>query len=151
MRLGVEGGLRTGRDVVMAAAMGADDFAFGSAALVAAGCVMARQCHLNTCPAGIATQREDLRRNFHATPENALRFLSAVAEEVREILSSLGKGRLDDVVGDVGLIAARNLSGAGRASRVSAEGLLKTASGLERPASRPSGRPNPSQVESNID
>src|SRR6185369_2770547 len=85
VRLQVEGGLKTGRDVVIAALLGADQFGFGTAALVAAGCVMARQCHLNTCPAGIATQREELRRRFRGRPEDVVRFFLEVAEEVREV------------------------------------------------------------------
>jgi glutamate synthase domain-containing protein 2 len=80
VRLQVDGGFKTGRDVVMAALLGAEEFGFGSAALVAVGCVMARQCHLNTCPVGIATQREDLRRKFNGTPEMLIRFFTAVAE-----------------------------------------------------------------------
>ena len=107
VRLQVEGGLKTGRDVVMAALLGADEFGFGSAALVAAGCVMARQCHLDTCPAGIATQRDDLRARFKGRPEDVIRFFTAVAEEVREILALLGARRLDDVVGRVDLLTER--------------------------------------------
>ena len=107
VRLQVEGGLKTGRDVVMAALLGADEFGFGSAALVAAGCVMARQCHLDTCPAGIATQREDLRARFKGRPEDVIRFFTAVAEEVREILARLGVRRLQDVIGRVDLLFER--------------------------------------------
>ncbi len=69
VRLRADGGLRAGRDVVMAALLGADEYAFGTAALVAEGCLMARACHLNTCPAGIATQRPELRARFDAAPE----------------------------------------------------------------------------------
>jgi glutamate synthase (ferredoxin) len=141
VRLGVEGGLKTGRDIVIAAAMGADEFAFGSAALVAAGCVMARQCHLNTCPVGIATQREELRRNFKATPEQALRFLTAVAEEVRELLALAGRRDLSEIVGDVRLLEERRLVAGGRSSRVSAAPLLGRVAGLSRtPGREPEGR-----------
>jgi glutamate synthase domain-containing protein 2/glutamate synthase domain-containing protein 1/glutamate synthase domain-containing protein 3 len=111
VRLQVEGGLKTGRDVMVAALLGADEFGFGSAALVAAGCVMARQCHLDTCPAGIATQREDLRARFKGRPEDVIRFFTAVAEEVREILSWLGARRLQDVIGRVDLLRARPCEG----------------------------------------
>jgi glutamate synthase domain-containing protein 3 len=107
VRLQVEGGLKTGRDVVMAALLGADEFGFGSAALVAAGCVMARQCHLDTCPAGIATQREDLRARFKGRPEDVIHFFTAVALEVREILALLGARRLQDVIGRVDLLMER--------------------------------------------
>jgi glutamate synthase (ferredoxin) len=101
VRLQVEGGLRTGRDVVVAALLGADEFGFGSVALIAVGCVMARQCHLNTCPAGVATQREELRRKFRGTPEDVIRFFTLVAEEVREILALLGVRHLEDAIGRV--------------------------------------------------
>ena len=77
--LQTDGGLKTGRDVVIAAALGADEYGFGTAALVAIGCVMARQCHLNTCPAGIATQREDLRASSPAPPEMLIGYLRLVA------------------------------------------------------------------------
>lgn len=141
VRLRVEGGLRTGRDVVMAALLGADEFAFGTAALVAAGCVMARQCHLNTCPAGIATQREDLRRRFHGTAEDVGRFVTAVAEEVREILRLLGHARLGDVVGCTELLAAAEPH---RGRRVDLGSLL---AGVPRSAARRyGGRRNPPPV-----
>ncbi|HUP45782.1 MAG TPA: glutamate synthase-related protein, partial [Thermoanaerobaculia bacterium] len=104
VRLQVNGGIKTGRDVVMAALLGAEEFGFGTAALVATGCVMARQCHLNTCPVGIATQREDLRARFKATPDDVGRFFLAVAEEVREIMSLLGFETLDEIVGRTDLL-----------------------------------------------
>jgi glutamate synthase domain-containing protein 2/glutamate synthase domain-containing protein 1/glutamate synthase domain-containing protein 3 len=97
--LQTDGGLKTGRDIAMAAALGADEYGFGTAALVAIGCVMARQCHANTCPVGIATQREDLRQAFVGTPEMLIGYLRLIAGEVREILASLGLPRLGDLVG----------------------------------------------------
>jgi glutamate synthase domain-containing protein 3 len=124
VRLQVEGGLKTGRDVVMAALFGADEFGFGSAALVAAGCVMARQCHLNTCPAGIATQRDDLRRKFRGTPEQVVRFFTAVAEEVREVLALLGYRRLQDVIGRTDLVEARPVRPGSKAASVTLRHLL---------------------------
>jgi glutamate synthase domain-containing protein 3 len=132
VRLQVDGGLKTGRDVVVAALLGADEFAFGTAALVAAGCVMARQCHLNTCPAGIATQREDLRRRFHAQPEDVVHFFRQVAEEVREILALLGAPRLDDVIGRAELLQARALPAGSRAATVRLDHVL-AGSELEGP------------------
>ncbi|MCX7671258.1 MAG: glutamate synthase-related protein, partial [Anaerolineae bacterium] len=87
VRLRVDGGFKTGRDVVIAALLGADEFSFGTAALVAAGCKMARQCHNNTCPVGIATQRADLRAKFPGKPEMVMAYMTHVAEEVREILA----------------------------------------------------------------
>ncbi|MDQ7858077.1 MAG: glutamate synthase large subunit [Armatimonadota bacterium] len=99
VRLRVDGGLKVARDVVIAALLGAEEFGFGTAAVAALGCVMARQCHLNTCPVGIATQREDLRRKFPGTPENVVNYLVGVAEGVRELLAALGARRLDEIVG----------------------------------------------------
>jgi glutamate synthase (ferredoxin) len=107
VRLQTDGGLKTGRDVVVAALLGAEEFAFGSAALVAAGCVMARQCHVNTCPVGIATQREDLRAKFRGTPEMVIHFVTAVAREAREILASLGLPSLAEAIGRTDLLEAR--------------------------------------------
>jgi glutamate synthase (NADPH/NADH) large chain/glutamate synthase (ferredoxin) len=97
--LRVDGGLRTGRDVVVAAMLGAEEYGFGTAAMVAIGCVMARQCHLNTCPVGVATQDPELRAKFAGTPEMAIRFMVGIAQEVREILAALGFRELNDVIG----------------------------------------------------
>jgi glutamate synthase (NADPH/NADH) large chain/glutamate synthase (ferredoxin) len=99
-----DGGLRTGRDVVIAALLGAEAFGFGTATVVALGCAMARQCHLNTCPTGIATQRADLRKKFRGTPEQVIAYFTLIAEEVRGILASLGARRLDEVIGRVELL-----------------------------------------------
>jgi glutamate synthase domain-containing protein 2/glutamate synthase domain-containing protein 1/glutamate synthase domain-containing protein 3 len=104
--LRTDGGLQTGRDVLIAAALGAEEFGFGTAALVALGCDMARQCHLDTCPTGIATQREDLRAKFRGTPEDVERFFLAVAEDVRRELAHLGKRSVAQVIGDTGLLGA---------------------------------------------
>jgi glutamate synthase (NADPH/NADH) large chain/glutamate synthase (ferredoxin) len=99
-----DGGLRTGRDVVIAALLGAESFGFGTATVVAIGCAMARQCHLNTCPTGIATQRPDLRAKFKGTPEQVIAYFTFIAEEVRRIMASLGARRLDDIIGRVELL-----------------------------------------------
>lgn len=104
VRLRVDGGLKTGRDVVIGAMLGAEEFGFGTASLVALGCDMARQCHLNTCPTGIATQREELRAKFTGTPQMLIQYLTLVAEEVREWLAQLGVARLDDLVGRADLL-----------------------------------------------
>ncbi|MBK9094337.1 MAG: glutamate synthase subunit alpha [Anaerolineae bacterium] len=99
VRLRVDGGFKTGLDVVLAALLGADEFSFGTAALVAVGCKMARACHLNTCPVGITTQRPDLRARFPGTPDMVVDYMTQVAQEVREILSSLGATSLDEIIG----------------------------------------------------
>jgi glutamate synthase (ferredoxin) len=94
-----DGGLATGRDVVMATMLGADEVSFGTSAMIAEGCIMARVCHKNTCPVGVATQDPELRKKFTGTPEDVMRFMVAVAEDVREILAQLGFRSLDEVVG----------------------------------------------------
>ncbi len=88
--LRTDGGMRTGTDIVQAAILGAEEYNFGTVALIAAGCVYVRQCHLNTCPVGIATQDERLRAKFKGTPENIINFFNGVAEEVRQIMARLG-------------------------------------------------------------
>ncbi len=104
--LRTDGGLQTGRDVVMAALLGAEEYGFGTAALVAIGCDMARQCHLDTCPTGIATQREDLRAKFTGTPEQVVAFFTAIAEDVRRELAALGVRSLGEIIGRVDLASA---------------------------------------------
>ena len=95
-----DGGLQTGRDLLVAALLGAEEFAFGTAALVALGCDMARQCHLDTCPTGIATQREDLRAKFAGTPEDVERFAVALAEDFRRELAAVGARSVGEVIGE---------------------------------------------------
>ena len=97
--LRVDGGLQTGRDVLIAALLGAEEFGFGTAALVALGCDMARQCHLDTCPTGIATQREDLRAKFTGTPDQVVSFFTSLAEDVRRELATVGLHSLEEAVG----------------------------------------------------
>ncbi|MCW2956226.1 MAG: hypothetical protein JWO69_1095, partial [Thermoleophilia bacterium] len=99
VRLRVDGGLRTGRDVVVGAVLGADEFSFGTSALIAAGCRMARTCHNDQCPVGIATQSPELRALFPGRPEQVATYLLLVAEEVRELLASVGARTLDEVIG----------------------------------------------------
>ena len=101
-----DGQMRTGRDVAMAAILGADEFGFSTAPLIALGCVMMRVCHLNTCPVGIATQDPDLRRRFEGKPEHVVRYLFMVAEEVRRIMARLGVRSLDGLIGRTDLLAA---------------------------------------------
>src|SRR5437667_3178306 len=100
----VDGGLRTGRDVVLAALLGAESFGFGTAGLVAIGCDMARQCHLNSCPTGIATQKPELRAKFGGTPEQVVAYFTWIAEDVRRLLAGLGCRTLGDCIGRVELL-----------------------------------------------
>jgi len=102
--LRTDGGIKTGRDVVMAAMMGAEEFGIGTTSLVAMGCIMVRQCHSNTCPVGVCTQDEELRKKFTGTPEKVVNLFSFIAEEVREILADLGFKTLNEVVGRTDLL-----------------------------------------------
>ena len=100
-----DGQMRTGRDVAIAAILGADEFGFSTAPLIALGCVMMRVCHLNTCPVGIATQDPDLRRRFEGKPEHVVHYLFMVAEEVRRIMARLGVRSVDELIGRTDLLA----------------------------------------------
>ena len=108
VHLRVDGGFKFGRDVIVGALLGADEFGFGTAALLALGCVMARQCHLNTCPVGIATQDEKLRMRFTGKPEMVEDYFRAVAAEVRELLAAMGARSIDAIVGDAHRLQPRN-------------------------------------------
>ena len=102
-----DGGLRTGRDVAIAALLGADEFGFATAPLIAAGCIMMRKCHLNTCPVGIATQDPVLRERFTGAPEHVINYFFFVAEELREIMASIGVRFVDEMVGRTDLLDVR--------------------------------------------
>ncbi len=99
VKLRTDGGIKTGRDVVIAAMLGAEEFGIGTASLVAMGCIMVRQCHSNTCPVGVCTQDEELRRKFDGSPEKVINLFSFIAEDVRGILAELGFRKLEDVIG----------------------------------------------------
>ncbi|WP_110034271.1 glutamate synthase large subunit [Hoeflea marina] len=103
--LQVDGGLKTGRDIIVGALLGADEFGFSTAPLIAAGCIMMRKCHLNTCPVGVATQDPVLRKRFKGTPEHVINYFFFVAEEVREMLAAMGYRRLDEIIGQSELLA----------------------------------------------
>ena len=122
--LRVDGGLKTGRDVVVAALLGAEAYGFGTAALVAAGCAMIRQCHLNTCPVGIATQRADLRAKYQGEPEHVVRFMLYVAQHVRMVLARMGARSLDEVIGRVDLLRERRLE-LSKSARIDLTALLR--------------------------
>ncbi|HEX6675296.1 MAG TPA: glutamate synthase-related protein [Actinomycetes bacterium] len=123
VRVRVDGGFKTGRDVVLAALLGADEYGFGTAALLAEGCLMVRTCHQDNCPVGIATQRPELRAKFAGTPEMVMRYLEYVAREVRELLAGLGLRSLDEAIGRVELLRQRAPSG-GRGDRLDLTPLL---------------------------
>src|SRR5690606_30420535 len=100
----VDGGVRTGRDVVIGALLGADEFGFSTAPLIAAGCIMMRKCHLNTCPVGVATQDPVLRKRFKGAPEHVVNFFFFVAEEVRTIMAELGYRKFDEMIGQLQML-----------------------------------------------
>ncbi|OJV03785.1 glutamate synthase large subunit, partial [Nitrobacter sp. 62-23] len=100
----VDGGFRTGRDVVIGALLGADEFGFATAPLIAAGCIMMRKCHLNTCPVGVATQDPVLRKRFTGQPEHVINYFFFVAEEVREIMAQLGYRTFNEMIGQVQML-----------------------------------------------
>src|SRR5208282_1235992 len=100
----VDGQLKTGRDVVVGALLGAEEFGFATAPLVAMGCIMMRVCHLNTCPVGVATQDPRLRAKFAGKPEHVVNFMRMIAQEVRELMARLGVRKLEDLVGRTDLL-----------------------------------------------
>lgn len=104
VKLRTDGGLKTGRDIVIAAILGAEEFGIGTLSLVAMGCIMVRQCHSNTCPVGVCTQDEKLRQKFVGTPEKVINLMTFIAEEVREILARLGFKSLDEIIGRTELL-----------------------------------------------
>jgi glutamate synthase domain-containing protein 2/glutamate synthase domain-containing protein 1/glutamate synthase domain-containing protein 3 len=101
IRVQTDGGLKTGRDVVVAALLGADEYGFATAPLVAMGCILMRVCHLNTCPVGIATQSPELRKRFAGTPEHVVKYFLFVAEEVRELMAKLGYRTMNEMIGQM--------------------------------------------------
>ncbi|MBE3638024.1 glutamate synthase large subunit [Mangrovicoccus algicola] len=103
--LRTDGGLRTGRDIVIAALMGAEEYGIGTAALIAMGCIMVRQCQSNTCPVGVCTQRDDLRAKFTGNADKVVNLITFYAEEVREILASMGARSIDEIIGRADLLS----------------------------------------------
>jgi glutamate synthase (NADPH/NADH) large chain len=112
----VDGGIRTGRDVVVGALLGADEFGFATAPLIAAGCIMMRKCHLNTCPVGVATQDPVLRKRFKGQPEHVINYFFFVAEEVRELMAEMGYRKFDEMIGQMQMFDQRKLVAHGKAS-----------------------------------
>lgn len=116
VRLQADGQLKTGRDIISMALLGADEFGFGTSALIVLGCVMMRKCHTNMCPVGVATQDERLRAHFRGHYKFVVNYFRFLAQEVREYLAQMGFTRLDDIVGRTDLIVLKNTEGHGRAS-----------------------------------
>ena len=128
--LRADGGLKTGWDVMIAALLGAEEYGFGSIAMIAEGCVMARVCHTNNCPVGVATQKENLRKRFTGIPEHVVNFFWYVAEEVRQLMSLLGVSRLEELIGRTDLLQARSVDLA-KTKGVDLSSLLAPISGAE--------------------
>jgi glutamate synthase (ferredoxin) len=129
VRLRVDGGFKFARDVIVGALLGAEEFGFGTAALMSIGCVMARQCHLNTCPVGIATQDEKLRARFAGSPEMVESFFRALAADVRKLLAAMGACSIDEIVGAADRLEPRNAEAAAMLGS-----LLAPAAGPAQPA-----------------
>jgi glutamate synthase (NADPH/NADH) large chain/glutamate synthase (ferredoxin) len=130
-----DGQLKTGRDVAIAAILGADEFGFSTAPLIATGCIMMRACHLNTCPVGIATQDPELRKRFAGKPEHVVNYFFLVAEELREIMASLGVRKVDDLIGRIELLSVDQAIDHWKARGIDLTNLLT------RPAEVPDGAP----------
>jgi glutamate synthase (NADPH/NADH) large chain len=121
----VDGGMRTGRDVVVGALLGADEFGFATAPLIVEGCIMMRKCHLNTCPVGVATQDPELRRRFTGKPEHVVNFFFFVAEEVRALMARLGYRRFDEMVGQMDRLDMRRAIGHWKAKGLDFSRILR--------------------------
>ncbi|MGL4635150.1 MAG: glutamate synthase large subunit, partial [Beijerinckiaceae bacterium] len=124
--LQVDGGLRTGRDVIVGALLGADEFGFATAPLIAAGCIMMRKCHLNTCPVGVATQDPVLRKRFKGLPEHVVNFFFFVAEDIRTLMAELGVTKFDDLVGRSDLLDKKDAVTHWKARGLDFAGLFAT-------------------------
>lgn len=124
--LQADGQLRTGYDVVVAALMGADEFGFSTAPLIAIGCTMMRKCHLNTCPVGIATQDPELRKKFDGKPEHVINYFFMLAEEVRVLMSKLGVRTFQELVGRTEFLKQKETTHP-KAKYLNLEGMLKNA------------------------
>jgi glutamate synthase (NADPH/NADH) large chain/glutamate synthase (ferredoxin) len=133
--LRTDGGMKTGMDILIAAMLGAEEFNFGTAALIATGCVYVRKCHLNTCPVGVTTQDEKLRAKYKGSPDNVVFFFNAVAEEVRRHLASIGARTLNDIIGRTDYLEQREVPDHPKANSIDLSRLLampKVDDGLPR-------------------
>ena len=124
-----DGGMKTGRDVAVATLLGAEGYAFGTASMVTSGCVMARQCHENTCPVGVATQNEKLRDRFPGEPQHVINYMTFVAQELREIMAELGFTTVDEMVGRPSVLAQRTDVDQPKAKKVDLQGVIAEPAG----------------------
>ncbi len=123
--LRTDGGLRNGQDIITAAILGAEEYNFGTIALIAMGCVYVRQCHLNTCPVGVATQQDHLRAKFKGEPDHVINFFNAVAHETREIMARLGVSKLNDLIGHPEMLRVKHIEDHPKANKLDFSRLLK--------------------------
>ena len=136
IRVSTDGGLQTGRDVAVAALLGAEEYVFGTASLVTSGCVMARQCHENTCPVGVATQREELRNRFPGQPDHVINYMTFIARELREIMAELGFRSLEGMIGRPSLLVQRETDHP-RAKALDLSSVVAEQAGDRRTKTRP--------------
>jgi glutamate synthase (NADPH/NADH) large chain len=136
VRLQTDGQIKTGRDIVIAGILGAEEFGFGTSALIVLGCVMMRKCHENTCPMGVATQDPELRKRFVGKSEHLINFFKFLAEEVREIMAELGVKRFDDLIGRTELLKQRE-SGKPKSAHIDLKNILQK---VEGPSDIPGGK-----------
>ena len=132
VKLQTDGQLKTGRDVVMMALMGAEEFGFATAALIVMGCVMMRKCHLNTCPVGVATQNAELRKRFTGKADHLVSFFTFLATEVREILAEMGYRKMDDIIGRFDLLERNPGAGHWKTGNLDLSGFLTIPQGAEK-------------------
>jgi glutamate synthase (NADPH/NADH) large chain len=132
IKVTVDGGMKTGRDVAIGALLGAEEYVFGTASLVTSGCVMARQCHQNTCPVGVATQRENLRERFPGQPEHVINYMTFIAQELREIMAELGFETVEEMVGQVDVLKQRTDVSQPKAAKLDLSSVLAPLAGDQR-------------------
>ena len=137
IKVTVDGGMKTGHDVAVGALLGAEEYVFGTASLVTSGCVMARQCHENTCPVGVATQREDLRKRFPGEPQHVINYMTFIAQELREIMADLGFESLEEMIGRVDALEQRDDVEQDRARKLDLSAVLAEPAGDQRYKTEP--------------
>jgi len=151
IRVQTDGQLKTGRDVIIAALLGADEYGFSTAPLIASGCIMMRACHLNTCPVGIATQDPELRKRFEGQPEHVVNYFFFVAEEARKIMAKLGVRTMNELIGRTELLEADNAVEHWKAGGIDLSGVLAFPEGIEVDAARSQTIDQESPLEDNLD
>ncbi|MUV87362.1 glutamate synthase large subunit [Natronomonas sp. CBA1123] len=137
IRVTVDGGMKTGYDVAVGALLGAEEYVFGTAPLVTSGCVMARQCHENTCPVGVATQREELRQRFPGEPQHVVNYMTFIAQELREIMADLGFETVEEMVGQVDTLRQRDDVQQEKAKKLDLSAILAEPAGDQRTKTDP--------------